>query len=155
MTEHERRMREALRLAEEAAAAGEIPVGCVIYRGDEKIGFGRNAREAKHSALSHAEIEAIQMACERVGDWRLSDCALYVTLEPCPMCAGAIMNARIPLIFYGAEEPQSGACGSVINLFEEDFGAKARIYGGLLREECGSVIRKFFTVHHSFRSTEE
>ena len=117
MTEQEKYMAQALALAREAAAAGEVPVGCVIVRGGEIVGRGRNRREEKQSTASHAEMEAIAMANETVGSWRLDDCTLYVTLEPCPMCAGAILNARIPRVYYGARDRAMGACGGVLNLY--------------------------------------
>jgi len=138
-------MRLALELAEEAAVAGEVPVGAVIT--DESgniIGRGRNRREERCSAIHHAEIEAIEEACKAVGSWRLSGCTLYVTLEPCPMCAGAILNARVPRIVYGAKEPVTGSCGSVINLFEERYGFKPAIYGGVLAEESAEIMKEFF-----------
>ena len=115
--EDERFMREALALAQAAADEGEVPVGCVVVRGDEIVGRGRNRREGAKSALAHAEIEAIAEACRTLGGWRLWQCTLYVTLEPCPMCAGAIINARIPRVVYGAKEPVNGCCGSAIDLF--------------------------------------
>ena len=141
----EKYMREALDCAGEAAAAGEVPVGCVIA--DESgniIGRGRNRREEKHSALSHAETEAIAQACRAKGDWRLDGCTLFVTLEPCPMCAGAMINARISALVYGAREPQFGSCGSVINLFEERYGVHPAIYGGVLSDESAALLREFF-----------
>ena len=106
-------MDEALALARQAAAEGEVPVGCVIARSGEIVGRGRNRRESGRTALGHAEIEAIDQACRTLGGWRLWECTLYVTLEPCPMCAGAILNARIPRVVYGASDDKSGACGSV------------------------------------------
>ena len=106
-------MQEALALAKEAAAAGEVPVGCVIVRKDQIVGRGRNRRETAKTALGHAEIEAIADACKNLGGWRLWECTLYVTLEPCPMCAGAIINARIPRVVFGASDDKCGACGSV------------------------------------------
>ena len=114
-------MDEALKLAEEAAAEGEVPVGCVIVRNGQIVGRGRNRRETAKTALGHAEIEAIRQACETLGGWRLWDCTLYVTLEPCPMCAGAIVNARIPRVVFGAEDAKCGACGSVCDIFSMDF----------------------------------
>lgn len=143
--EREEYMRLALGLAEEAAAAGEVPVGAVVT--DESgnvIGRGRNRREERHSAIHHAEIEAIEEACKAVGSWRLSGCTLYVTLEPCPMCAGAVLNARVPRLVYGAKEPVTGSCGSVINLFEERYGFRPAIYGNVLAEECAGVMKSFF-----------
>ena len=145
MTEQEKYMAQALALAREAAAAGEVPVGCVIVRGGEIVGRGRNRREEKQSTASHAEMEAIAMANETVGSWRLDDCTLYVTLEPCPMCAGAIINARVPVVVYGAREPNFGSCGSVLNLFEERYGHHPAIYGGVLADDCTDVLRAFFS----------
>ena len=142
--DHETYMRAALALAEEAAAAGEVPVGCVIVRAGRIIGRGRNRREEKNSPLSHAETEAIAMASAALGDWRLEDCALYVTLEPCPMCAGAILNARIPRVYYGARDRAWGACGGVVNVFMEGFPQSAALVGGLLAEECAGTLSKFF-----------
>ena len=138
---HEKWMKEALLLAREAAACGEVPVGCVIVCGGVVVGRGRNRREEKQSALSHAEMEAIRGA---LGSWRLEDCALYVTLEPCPMCAGAILNARIPRVFYGARDEAMGACGGVLNLFMEDFPNTPALVGGILEEECRAVLGDFF-----------
>ena len=114
-------MEAALALAKEAAAEGEVPVGCVITLGDRIVGQGRNRRETDKSALAHAEIEAIDQACKTLGGWRLWECTLYVTLEPCPMCAGAIINARIPRVVFGGEDKKGGACGSVCDLFSMDF----------------------------------
>ena len=142
--EREDYMREALALAREAAAAGEVPVGCVIVRGGEIVGRGRNRREEKQAVSSHAEMEAMAQANARLGTWRLDGCELYVTLEPCPMCAGAILNARIPWVFYGARDPAFGACGGVLNLFMEDFPHRPALVGGILGEECRAVLADFF-----------
>ena len=145
MPEREQYMALALELAREAAAAGEVPVGCVVVSPDgEVIGRGRNLREATGDACAHAEVLAIREACARLGTWRLEGCTLYVTLEPCPMCAGASINSRIPTVVYGAKEPLSGSCGSVINLFEERYGHHPAIYGGVLREDCAGVLSDFF-----------
>ena len=141
---HEEYMTQALALAREAAAAGEVPVGCVIVREGEIVGRGRNRREEKQSTISHAEIEAISQANEALGSWRLDDCTLYVTLEPCPMCAGAIINARIPKVYYGARDDVMGACGGVLNLFMEDFPNRPALVGGILAEDCRLVLREFF-----------
>ncbi len=141
---HEDYMRTALALAREAAREGEVPVGCVIVKEGEIIGRGRNRREEDHNALAHAELEAIAQACRTLGGWRLSGCALYVTLEPCPMCAGGIINARIPAVYYGAKDNGIGACGSVLNLFEENFRHKPRLVGGILREDCQALLTAFF-----------
>lgn len=137
-------MREALLLAEEAAAAGDVPVGCVIVKDGQIIGRGRNRREAGQDATAHAEMEAIRQACAHVGSWRLHGARLYVTLEPCPMCSGGIINARLEAIYYGAKEDKMGCCGSVLNLFEERFNHHPRIYGGILREDCAGVLQRFF-----------
>ena len=138
-------MRQALALAREAAEAGEIPVGCVVVHRDGRVvGRGRNRRQEARDATAHAEVEAIRQACRTLGDWRLEDCTLYVTLEPCPMCAGAIWNARIPRVVFGAREEKSGSLGSVIDLFSENYGFRPRVYAGVLREECAGVLRDFF-----------
>lgn len=137
-------MREALDLAREAAAAGEVPVGCVIVRSGEIVGRGRNRREEKQATASHAEMEAIAQANERLGTWRLADCELYVTLEPCPMCAGAILNARIGKVFYGARDAAMGAVGGVLNLFMEEFPHRPAVVGGVLADECAAVLADFF-----------
>ena len=141
---HEGFMAEALSLAREAIADGDVPVGCVIVKDGEIVGRGRNRREAVGDATAHAEVEAIREACAQLGSWRLSDCALYVTLEPCPMCAGAIINARVREVRYGAREEKSGCCGSVLNLFEERFNHRPRIYQGPLERECEGVLQEFF-----------
>lgn len=142
--DHEGYMRQALDLAREAAEFGEVPVGCVIVQGDRVVGRGRNRREEKQHTQSHAEMEAIQQANEALGSWRLDECALYVTLEPCPMCAGAILNARIPRVYYGARDREMGACGGVLNLFMEDFPQRPALVGGILEEECREVLADFF-----------
>ena len=143
--EHEKYMHEALALAREAAAGGEVPVGCVIVSPDGVVvGRGRNRREELPDATAHAEVEAIRAACAALGTWNLSGCALVVTLEPCPMCAGAIINARLSTVVYGAREPNSGSVGSVINLFEERYGHRPAVYGGVLREECAALLAQFF-----------
>ncbi len=141
---HEYFMAEALRLAREAVADGDVPVGCVIVRDGEIIGRGRNRREADSDATAHAEVEAIREACARLDSWRLHGCTLYVTLEPCPMCAGAIINARIEEIRYGAKDDKAGCCGSVLNLFEESFNHRPRIYQGPLKTACEAVLQAFF-----------
>lgn len=142
--DHEGYMRQALDLAREAAECGEVPVGCVIVRGDRVVGWGRNRREEKQHTQSHAEMEAIRQANEALGSWRLDECTLYVTLEPCPMCAGAILNARIPRVYYGARDREMGACGGVLNLFMEDFPQRPALVGGILEEECRGVLTDFF-----------
>ena len=142
--DHEGYMRQALDLAREAAECGEVPVGCVIVQGDRVVGRGRNRREEKQHTQSHAEMEAIRQANEALGSWRLDECTLYVTLEPCPMCAGAILNARIPRVYYGARDREMGACGGVLNLFMEDFPQRPALVGGILEEQCREVLTDFF-----------
>ena len=140
----EQMMREALELAREAAAEGEVPVGCVITLNGRIVGRGRNRRELGKSALAHAELEAIAEACKTLGGWRLWQCTLYVTLEPCPMCAGAIINARIPRVVYGARDAKAGSCGSVVDLFSLPYNHKPQVEQGLLEEECSAVLSRFF-----------
>ncbi len=136
----------ALSLAREAFDAGEVPVGCVITDRDGKvIGRGRNRRREAADATAHAEIEAIRQACAALGDWRLEGCTLTVTLEPCPMCAGAIINARIPTVVYGAREPVFGSCGSVIDLFFERYGHTPKVFGGVREDECAGLLKAFFS----------
>lgn len=141
---HEDYMNQALTLAREAAAHGEVPVGCLIVRDGKIIGRGRNRREEKQAVSSHAEMEAMAQANEALGSWRLEDCDLYVTLEPCPMCAGAILNARVRRVFYGARDRAMGACGGVLNLFMEDFPHHPQLVGGILAEDCQTVLSAFF-----------
>ena len=142
--EDQRFMDRALELAREAAAEGEVPVGCVIVRKGEIVAEGRNRRETHKTALGHAEIEAIAKACKALGGWRLWDCTLYVTLEPCPMCAGAIINARIPRVVFGASDDKYGACGSVCDLFSMNFNHKPRVDKGLREEEAKVLMTEFF-----------
>ena len=137
-------MREALRLAREAAEEGEVPVGCVITLGERIVGHGRNRRERDKTALAHAELEAIAEACRTLGGWRLWQCTLYVTLEPCPMCAGAIINARLPRVVYGAKEPTNGCCGSAVDLFMLPCSQKPELVPGVLEEECSAMLSAFF-----------
>ena len=144
MEEDLRFMDEALALAREAAADGEVPVGCVIVRNGEIVGRGRNRRETGKTALGHAEIEAISDACRKLGGWRLWECTLYVTLEPCPMCAGAIINARIPRVVFGARDEKSGACGSVCDLFNMEFNHHPTVETGIREEECAALLTEFF-----------
>ena len=135
----------ALALAREAGAHGEVPVGCVVLGpAGNVIGRGRNRREETGDATAHAELEAIREACRTLGDWRLEGCALYVTLEPCPMCTGAIINARIPTVVFGAREANFGSCGSVIDLFSERYGHRPAVFPGVLRGECAAALRDFF-----------
>lgn len=137
-------MSEALRLAEISANEGEVPVGAVVTIGNKIIGSGRNRREKNKNALHHAEIEAINEACARLGGWRLWECELYVTLEPCPMCAGAIINARIKNVVFGAYDKKNGACGSVTNLFTNGFDYTPSYRGGFMQDECAQLLSRFF-----------
>ena len=137
-------MDEALALAREAAAEGEVPVGCVIVRGDEIVGRGRNRRETRKNALCHAEMEAIDDACRYLGGWRLWECTLYVTLEPCSMCAGAIINARIPRVVYGASDSKFGAVRSVCSLFDMQFNHHPQVESGIREEEAAALMQEFF-----------
>ncbi len=143
--DYEHYMRRALELAGQAAAEGEIPVGCVIVDGaGDVLGEGRNRREQTRSVAGHAELEALDAACRARGDWRLDDCTLFVTLEPCPMCAGAMINARLGTLVYGAREPRFGSAASVLNLFEERYPSRTAIYGGVLAEESAELLKAFF-----------
>ena len=139
-------MKEAIKLAQYAASIGEIPVGAVVVRRvtGEIVGRGYNRRETDKNALAHAEIEAIREACQTLGGWRLWQCTLYVTLEPCPMCAGAIINARIPRVVCGAKDVRFGACGSVTDLFSMPFNHRPEIEYGLLEEESLALMQEFF-----------
>ena len=142
---HEHYMFLALELAREAYAHGEVPVGAIVVGPDGQIlGRGRNRRQESGDATAHAEIEAIREACAVLGDWRLEGCTLYVTLEPCPMCAGAVINARVPVVVFGAREALSGSCGSVIDLFYERFGHRPQVYAGVLEADCAALLKAFF-----------
>ena len=145
MRNHEDYMSIAMEFACEAGADGEAPVGCIVVDADGVvIGRGRNRREILMTATAHAEIEAIEDACKAIGDWRLSGCSIYVTLEPCPMCAGAIIMSRLDKLFYGARDTLTGSCGSVINLFMEPYGQSTQVFGGFLADECGALLTEFF-----------
>ncbi len=138
-------MGEALRQAKKAAALGEIPVGCVIVCQGKAIGRGYNRRQTDRNVLAHAEIQAIRQACEKMGDWRLEKCTIYVTLEPCPMCAGAIVQARIPRVIIGCRNPKAGCAGSVVDLFHvEGFNHQAEVQAGILEAECSEMLSEFF-----------
>jgi len=137
-------MQEALALAKEAAAEGEVPVGCVVVRDGKIVGQGRNRRETGKNALAHAEIEAIDDACRNLGGWRLWDCTLYVTLEPCAMCAGAILNARIKRVVFGASDKKYGAVNSVCSLFSMDFNHHPEVEAGVMEEESAALLQSFF-----------
>ncbi len=127
-----------------AAAELEVPVGAVISRNGEVVSVGRNRRETGKNALAHAEIEAIDLACKKLGGWRLWECELFVTLEPCPMCAGAIINSRLRRVVYGASDPKAGSCGSVTNLFELPYNHKPELVSGFMTEECSALLTDFF-----------
>ena len=142
-------MQVALQLAREAAAEGEVPVGAVVVRDGEIIGAGRNRREVNKNALAHAELEAIHNACTHLGGWQLVGCTLYVTLEPCPMCAGAIINSRIERVVQGAMNPKAGSCGSLVNLFDLPYNHRPEIVSGVCGDECAALLKEFF---HSLRS---
>ncbi len=137
-------MEYAILLGEKAAALGEVPVGAVVVKDNEIIGEGYNLRETGKNPLTHAEMIAIHYACEKLGGWRLSGCTLYVTLEPCPMCAGAIVNSRIDRVVFGAPDPKAGCCGSVINLFALPFNHRPALSAGVLEEECRVLLQQFF-----------
>lgn len=134
----------ALALGAEAAAEGEVPVGCVIVSDGQIVGTGRNRRETEKTALGHGEIEAIAQACKTLGGWRLWKATLYVTLEPCPMCAGAILNARIPRVVFGASDEKCGACGSVCDLFSMDFNHHPQVTRGVREAESKALLSAFF-----------
>ena len=144
MTQDERFMAEALRLAETAAAEGEVPIGCVVVKDDRIVGRGRNRREKGKTALGHAELDAIAEACRNLGGWRLWQCRLYVTLEPCPMCAGAIINARIPVVIYGTEDPKAGSVASKVRMFDLGFNHRPEVISGVLKEESAALLQAFF-----------
>jgi tRNA(adenine34) deaminase len=149
-------MRAALALAEEASRRGEVPVGAVVVAGGRIVGRGFNAPIEGHDPTAHAEIAALRDAAGGLGNYRLPDCDLYVTLEPCPMCAGAIMQARIRRLVFGAPDPKTGACGSVVNLFAEPrLNHHTLVTGGMLAEECGALLKEFFAgCRNGARSTE-
>lgn len=137
-------MEEALRLAKEAFDEGEVPVGAVIVKNGEIVARGRNRREKGKNALFHAEIEAIDSACRTLGGWRLWECEMYVTLEPCPMCAGAIVNARIPKLYFGAYDKKNGCCGSAANILALENGFRPACEGGVMEQECSQILSAFF-----------
>ena len=138
-------MKEALRQARKARAIGEVPIGCVVVYKDRIIGRGYNRRMTDKTSLAHAEITAIRRANKVIGDWRLDDCEIFITLEPCPMCAGAIVQSRIADVYIGAMNPKAGCAGSIVNLLEEQrFNHCCRVYKGLLEEECSHLLTDFF-----------
>ena len=137
-------MKAALTEAKKAYLIDEVPVGAVIVYNNKIIARGHNTREKEQSVLGHAEINAIQKASKKVGSWRLEDCEMYVTLEPCSMCSGAIIQSRIKNLYFGAYDPKTGACGSVLNLFENDFNHKVNVKVGIMEDECSQIIKDFF-----------
>ncbi|CAM4018441.1 tRNA adenosine(34) deaminase TadA [Alkalicoccus chagannorensis] len=156
MDRDEQWMKEALKEAALAEEAGEVPIGAVIVRDDAVIGRGRNRRETLQQADAHAEMAAVREACTSIGSWRLEGCTLYVTLEPCPMCAGAVIQSRIERVVFGAWDPKGGCCGSIVNLLEEDrFNHRADSRGGVLEEETGGVLTDFFRSLRQKRKEEK
>lgn len=137
-------MREAMLLARLSALEGEVPVGAIVTRGDGIVGRGRNRRERGKNALAHAELEAISDACKTLGGWRLWECTMYVTLEPCPMCTGALINSRMKRVVFGAYDQKAGSCGSVIDLFALPYNHKPTLEGGFMAQECASLLTEFF-----------
>ena len=143
---HEKYMKEALRQAKKALALGEVPIGCVIVHEGVIIGRGYNRRNTDKNTLAHAEITAINKASKKIGDWRLEDCTLYVTLEPCQMCAGAIVQARIPEVIMGCMNPKAGCGGSILNILEmPEFNHQVNVTRGILEQDCSDVLKQFFT----------
>lgn len=143
-------MRAALEQARQAEAAGEVPVGAVVVKDGEIIGRGFNAPISRHDPSAHAEMMALRDAAQNIGNYRLVGCELFVTLEPCLMCAGAIMHARIARLVYGASDPKTGACGSVVNAFAEPrLNYHTEIYGGVLADECGMLLSNFFALRRA------
>ncbi|WP_312644988.1 tRNA adenosine(34) deaminase TadA [Hydrogenoanaerobacterium sp.] len=142
--QHEFYMQQALQLAAQAAVLGEVPVGALVVKDGRIVGRGFNRREGSKNALTHAELIAIDQACRTLGGWRLFGCDLYATLEPCPMCAGAIINSRIDHVFFGAYDKKAGSCGSVINLFELPYNHFPKAEGGILQQECAGILSDFF-----------
>lgn len=145
LTEDEKYMREALKLAKKAAKIDEVPIGCVIVYENKIIARGYNRRNTDKSTLAHAEIMAIKKASRVIGDWRLEDCTMYITLEPCQMCAGAIVQARIPKVVIGTMNAKAGCAGSVINILQMDgFNHKVEIVKGIMEDECKKIMQDFF-----------
>jgi tRNA(adenine34) deaminase len=145
MTNDEKYMREAIKQAKKAALAGDVPIGCVIVQNDKIIARGYNKRNAKKTTLAHAELLAIEKASKKVGDWRLEDCTMYITLEPCQMCAGAIVQARIPKVVIGCMNPKAGCAGSIINLLDmKQFNHQVQVVRGVMEAECSDMMKSFF-----------
>ncbi|WP_064091118.1 tRNA adenosine(34) deaminase TadA [Rossellomorea aquimaris] len=144
-TRDERYMKEAIKEAEKAGAILEVPIGAVIVVNDEIVARAHNLRETSQNAITHAETLAIQEACEKLGTWRLEEAELYVTLEPCPMCSGAILLSRIKKVVYGAKDPKAGCAGTLMNLLQDDrFNHQCEVIHGVLEEECGTILSQFF-----------
>lgn len=148
-------MQAALSLARQAAAEGEVPVGAVVVRDGEIVGTGRNRREGDKNALAHAEIEAIEAACRTIKGWRLWECEMFVTLEPCPMCAGAVINSRLKRLVFGAYDKKSGSCSSVINLFDLPYNHRPEVIGGFMAQECAEELSSFFAKLRANKSPEK
>lgn len=148
-------MKKALELAKKAFCENEVPIGAVVVRNDEIVGVGYNKRDSEKNAILHAEMMAIYNACKRLGGWRLWECDIYVTLEPCPMCAGAIINSRLRNVYYGAKNPKAGACGSIVNLFDYPFNHKPNVTYGLLEKECSEIMTEFFLKIREQRKSEK
>jgi tRNA(adenine34) deaminase len=145
MTDDEKYMKEAIKQARKAADAGDVPIGCVIVHGNKIIARGYNKRNARKTTLAHAELLAIEKASKKLGDWRLEECIMYITLEPCQMCAGAIVQARIPKVVVGAMNKKAGCAGSVLNLFQiPAFNHQVEFEQGVLEEECSAILSDFF-----------
>ena len=138
-------MKKAIELAKISGDEGEVPVGAVVTKNGEIVATGRNRREIGKNALYHAELEAIDNACKALGGWRLWQCELFVTLEPCPMCAGAIINSRIKRVVFGAYDPKAGSCGSINNLFDFPYNHSPKIEGGFMQDECALLLKRFFS----------
>ena len=157
MTEEEKFMKEAIRQAKKAEALNEVPIGCVIVHQGKIIGRGYNRRMTDHSVLAHAEIIAIKKACKKIGDWRLEDCTIYITLEPCPMCAGAIINSRIDRVVYGASDYKGGAVESLFNVLSHPgLNHEPQLQAGILADECSQLMKDFFKERRKARrSTQE
>jgi tRNA(adenine34) deaminase len=152
---HEKFMKEALKEAKKAFKKDEAPIGAVIVHEGRIVARGHNERELKQDSTLHAEMTAIRRACKKLGTWRLNDCDMYVTLEPCTMCAGAIIQARIGRLYIGAHDPKAGAAGSVINVFGvEGFNHRVEVYCGVLEEECSAILKDFFRELRGRKSKE-
>lgn len=148
-------MREALLEAQKAYDIGEVPIGAVVVKDGEIVGRGHNLRESEKNALRHAELIAIDSACKKLGGWRLWQCDIYVTLEPCPMCTGAIINSRIKRVVFGAFDKKAGSCSSVINLFELPYNHKPNLVSGILEQECAEILSRFFRELRERKKLEE